>query len=73
MFEATRTLDPPSLSAALIRRRKPLLLAPSACAVEMSVEPTEEAEGRWPGWKQDLRFFLGCYAAGLAFFFIMLS
>ena len=73
MFEATRTLDPPSLSAALIRRRKPLLLAPPAYTVELPVERAEEAEGRWPGWKQDLRFFLGCYAAGLVFFFIMLS
>ncbi|MDH7641010.1 hypothetical protein [Sphingomonas oryzagri] len=73
MFEATRTLSAQSLSAALIRRRKPLMLAPPAYAVEMPIELVEETEARWPGWKQDLRFFLGCYAAGLVFFFIMLS
>ena len=73
MFEASRTLIAPSLSAALIRRRKPLLLAPPAYHVTMPVEAIEEAEPRWSGWREDLRWFAGCYAAGLIFFFIMLS
>lgn len=73
MFQASRTLPEPSLSAALIRRRKPLLLAPPACRVAMPIEVAEETAPRWPGWREDLRFFAGCYAAGLIFFFVMLS
>ncbi|MBA2936145.1 hypothetical protein HZF05_18845 [Sphingomonas sp. CGMCC 1.13654] len=73
MFQASPTLTEPSLSAALIRRRKPLLLAPPACQVTMPVEVVEQAEPRWPTWREDLRFFAGCYAAGLIFFIIMLS
>jgi hypothetical protein len=73
MFQASRTLIAPSLSAGLIRRRKPLLLAPPAYHVAMPVEAVEEAAPRWPSWREDLRFFAGCYAAGLVFFFIMLS
>jgi hypothetical protein len=73
MFQASRTLTAPSLSAALIRRRKPLLLAPPACAVAMPVDAVEESAPRWATWREDLRFFAGCYAAGLSFFLIMLS
>ena len=73
MFQASRTLTEPSLSAALIRRRKPLLLAPPAYHVAMPVETVEEIAPRWSSWREDLRFFAGCYAAGLIFFFIMLS
>jgi hypothetical protein len=74
MIEASRTLALPSLSATLVRRRKPLLLAPPAQYVAMPVEATiEDAGPRWSSWRQDVRFFLGCYAAGLVFFFIMLS
>jgi len=73
MFQASRTLSEPSLSAALIRRRKPLLLAPPAYRVTMPVEMVEDSEPRWPTWREDLRFFAGCYAAGLVFFLIMLS
>jgi hypothetical protein len=78
MIEASRTLALPSLSATLVRRRKPLLLAPPARAIAarsiaMSVELGSEAAPRWTTWREDLRFFAGCYAAGLVFFFIMLS
>ncbi len=72
MIQASRTLSPASLSPALIRRpvprRRQLLLAPpSAYAAGLPVL-TPVA-----GWRDDLRFFFGCYAAGLAFFLIMLS
>jgi hypothetical protein len=74
MFQASRTLTAPALSAALIRRRKPLLLAPPAgYTVTMPIDAAEEAGPVWPRWREDLRFFAGCYAAGLVFFFIMLS
>jgi len=73
MFEASRTLIAPSLSAGLIRRRKPLLLAPPAYHVTLPVEVAEDAGPRWRTWREDLRFFAGCYVAGLVFFFIMLS
>ena len=83
MIEASRTLAFPALSATLVRRRKPLLLAPPAHAIAahsiaahsiaMSVELVSEAAPRWTTWREDLRFFTGCYAAGLVFFFIMLS
>ena len=73
MIEASNTLTLPSLSAALVRRRKPLLVAPPAYRVTMPVETVDEAEPRWSSWREDLRFFAGCYAAGLIFFFIMLS
>lgn len=35
--------------------------------------PEEVAASRWPIGHDDLAFFLSCYAAGLAFFLIMLS
>jgi hypothetical protein len=73
MFQASRTLTAPSLSAALIRRRKPLLLAPPAYHGALPVDVIEDATPNWTTWREDLRFFAGCYAAGLVFFFIMLS
>jgi hypothetical protein len=73
MIEASRTLALPSLSATLVRRRKPLLLAPPARSIAISAELVSEAAPRWTTWREDLRFFTGCYAAGLVFFFIMLS
>lgn len=73
MFQASRTLTEPTLSAALIRRRKPLLLAPPAYRITMPISLVEESAPRWPTWREDARFFAGCYAAGLIFFFIMLS
>lgn len=73
MIEASNTLTLPSLSAALVRRRKPLLLAPPAYRITMPVEALDEVEPRWSSWREDLRWFAGCYAAGLIFFFIMLS
>ncbi|HEY0316081.1 MAG TPA: hypothetical protein VGC28_07435 [Sphingomonas sp.] len=73
MIEASRTLALPSLSATLVRRRKPLLLAPPPHRAAMPAEMTDEAAPRWTTWREDLRFFAGCYAAGLVFFIIMLS
>ena len=35
--------------------------------------PEELSASRWPIGRDDLTFFLSCYAAGLAFFLIMLS
>lgn len=69
---STRTSPQPVLSAALIRRRaRPLLLAPpSAYAPSRTIAAAEPAAS---GWSDDLRFFLTCYAAGVAFFLIMLS
>ncbi len=75
MITASRTLSPASLHPAIIRRRnrqRPLLLAPpSAYATTPPI--VQESEPAWADWRSDLRFFLGCYAAGLAFFLIMLS
>jgi hypothetical protein len=75
MINASRTLSPASLGPAIIRRRppRPLLLAPpSAFAKPLpAIAPADEPA--WSDWRDDLRFFLGCYAAGLAFFLIMLS
>lgn len=35
--------------------------------------PEELPASRWPISREDLTFFVSCYAAGLAFFLIMLS
>jgi hypothetical protein len=74
MIQASRTLSAaPSLSATLVRRRhRPLMLAPPAAYLPSDIAPTKR-NSRWSGWRDDLRFFVGCYAAGLAFFLIMLS
>jgi hypothetical protein len=61
------------LAATMIRRRRRALVLDSLPPLELVDEIPELAEGRWPTWRQDVRFFLGCYAAGLAFFLIMLS
>jgi len=74
MITASRTLSPASLRPAIIRRRppRPLLLAPpSAYIATPPLVPANDAT--WADWRGDLRFFLGCYAAGVAFFLIMLS
>jgi hypothetical protein len=79
MIQASRTLSArplrqPTLSPALVRRRKPLMLAPPSAYLRMPVhiaEPEETAS--WPTWREDMRFFLGCYVAGVVFFLIMLS
>jgi hypothetical protein len=64
---------PAPLRPAIIRRRsRPLLLAPPPVyAAPSLVGPTIESVAS--GWQDDLRFFLGCYVAGLVFFLIMLS
>jgi hypothetical protein len=56
----------------MIRRRRRALVLDFLPPLEPAFE-APEAVGRWPNWQQDVRFFLGCYAAGLAFFLIMLS
>ena len=74
MIEASNTLTLPSLSAALVRRRKPLMLAPPSAYLRMPVQIAEPEEtASWPTWREDMRFFLGCYVAGVVFFLIMLS
>jgi hypothetical protein len=73
MIEASRTLALPSLTPALVRRHRPLMLAPPANAITLPADTAGEPKPAWSDWKQDVRFFLGCYAAGLVFFFIMLS
>jgi hypothetical protein len=73
MIQASPTLSLPSLSASLVRRRRPLMLAPPVVAIPLPTEDLSQGKGRWPGWREDLRFFASCYAAGLAFFLIMLS
>lgn len=75
MINASRTLSPASLSPTIIRRRprRPLLLLAPPSAYR-AMPPVVQAEATaWADWRDDLRFFLGCYAAGLAFFLIMLS
>jgi hypothetical protein len=73
MITASHTLSPASLSPAIIRRRalrqRPLLLAPPSAYVASPPVPQVEPSD----WRDDLRFFVGCYIAGLAFFLIMLS
>lgn len=73
MITASRILSPAPLSPAIIRRRtphaRPLLLAPpSAYLATLPAAAVDTSD-----WRDDLRFFVGCYAAGLAFFLIMLS
>ncbi|WBO23445.1 hypothetical protein [Sphingomonas abietis] len=70
-----RTLSAPSLSATLVRRRRPLRLAPPAAYATMPALPAIPVDDapRWTNWREDVRFFLACYAAGFAFFLIMLS
>ncbi len=65
-----RAASQPSLSAALIRRRRPSQLAPPAASAPHTVVA---APAPATGWPDDLRFFLTCYGAGLLFFLIMLS
>jgi hypothetical protein len=68
-----RTLSAaPRLSATLVRRRRPLMLTPPAAYLPVAAS-IEAPQPRWSSWREDLRFFAGCYAAGLAFFLIMLS
>jgi len=68
------TRSPASLGPAIIRRRRPrpLLLAPPSAYLQALPAVQVEAP-LWADWRGDLRFFLGCYVAGLAFFLIMLS
>lgn len=79
MIQASRTLSArplsqPSLSSGLVRRRKPLMLAPPSAYLRMPVQVAEpEVVSSWPTWREDMRFFLGCYVAGVVFFLIMLS
>ncbi len=74
MIQAAPTISAPSLSAALVRRRKPLMLAPPTVYAMMPIEPIEAAnDAGWPTWREDLRFFAACYVAGVVFFLIMLS
>jgi hypothetical protein len=76
-----QTVTGPSLSARLVRRRRSLMLAPPAVYATPSVYavmpalPVDAADDapRWIDWRADMRFFVGCYAAGLIFFLIMLS
>jgi hypothetical protein len=79
MIQASRTLSArplhqPTLSPALVRRRKPLMLAPPSAYLRMPVQIAEPEEtASWPTWREDMRFFFGCYVAGVVFFLIMLS
>jgi hypothetical protein len=79
MIQASRTLSARPLSkstlfSALVRRRKPLMLAPPSAYLRMPLQVAEPEEtANWPSWREDMRFFLGCYVAGVVFFLIMLS
>jgi hypothetical protein len=63
----TAALDP-----ILVRRRRALRIAPPTMAIAnlpvVVPAPTSQSD-----WRDDLRFFLGCYVAGLVFFLILLS
>lgn len=61
-----------SLSSTLVRRR-PLLFTPPTPAATRLPAVYSARRAAWANWGEDLRFFLTCYAAGLAFFLIMLS
>jgi hypothetical protein len=73
-----------SLTAFLVRRKRPLMVAPPAAVpgpfeIDYELEFAEAApaaEAALPApsrWGEDVRFFVTCYAVGLVFFLVMLS
>jgi hypothetical protein len=72
MIQASRSLPASPLRPAPARRR-PV----KSFGTRVYAAPVVLSEGipasRWPISREDLIFFLGCYAAGLAFFLIMLT
>lgn len=63
---ATAALDP-----FMVQRRRALLIAPPAGHVALEAVAVEPAPTG--GWRDDLRFFLGCYVAAFVFFLIISS
>jgi hypothetical protein len=70
MIQASRTLSAAPLRPAFAHRHRPRYLVPPEAAPSV---PAIIDESRWGLAREDLIFFAACYAAGLAFFFIMLS
>jgi hypothetical protein len=77
MIQSQRSLTALPLHPLMIQRRRPLRVAPPARAVAMLAMPAlaaiDEIGGDARDWKDELSFFLACYAAGLLFFLVMLS
>lgn len=71
MIQASRTLSAAPLRPAFAHRHRARYLVPP---VAVAPAPAIAEARHWLGlaW-EDLIFFAACYAAGLAFFFIMLS
>lgn len=69
-----RTAAALSLQPMMVRRRRALRVAPPAGHVPVwPIDVIVEIEGETRNWKDDLSFFLACYAAGMLFFLVMLS
>ncbi len=72
MIQASRPLPAAPSRPAPVRRRPVGTFGVRAYAVPIAL-PEEVPASRWPVGRDDLTFFLSCYAAGLAFFLIMLT
>lgn len=73
MIQPHRFAPALSLHPVMVRRRRPLMIAPPAGRARAVVaDPFADSPGD-TGWTDNLRFFCAAYAAGLLFFLIMLS
>jgi hypothetical protein len=70
MIQASRTLSAAPLRPAFAHRHRARYLVPLEA---VPFVPALAEGSRWGLVREDLIFFAACYAAGLAFFFIMLS
>jgi hypothetical protein len=62
------------LQPRMVQRRRALRVAPPAgWMVALPADGFVEADDEGRGWKDDLSFFLACYAAAMLFFLVMLS
>ncbi len=72
MIQASRPLPAAPLHPASLGRRPVRHFGLRIHAIPLAV-PEARAPSRWPISGEDLRFFLACYVAGVAFFLVMLS
>jgi hypothetical protein len=73
MIQPHRFAPALSLNPVMVRRRRPLMIAPPAGrGLAVAADPFAESPAD-TDWMNNLRFFCAAYAAGLLFFLIMLS